>query len=306
MKQLKKALTYVVIAAVAFAAALNYQLFVFPNKFAPAGLNGLCTMIQYVTGISLGYLSLIINIPLAILVFLKVSKPLAIRSMVYVVTMSVALVVMSKLDLSRFVYATENGTSTILGPLVAGIINGGIYCILIKSSAYTGGTDFVAALIHKNHPEKSLFWVIFALNVVVAVLSYFVYGYQIEPVILCVIYCFMTSTVSDKLIRDGRMAMRFEIITDKPDELANQIIHKLHHSATLVPAKGMFLGKEVSLMICVVNKSQLAAFEEIIRSMSNTFAVMSPVNSVMGNFKKLDNRGNPEKHILDSADNKAV
>lgn len=306
MKQLKKALTYVVIAAVAFAAALNYQLFVFPNKFAPAGLNGLCTMIQYVTGISLGYLSLIINIPLAILVFFKVSKPLAIRSMVYVVTMSVALVVMSKLDLSRFVYATENGTSTILGPLVAGIINGGIYCILIKSSAYTGGTDFVAALIHKNHPEKSLFWVIFALNVVVAVLSYFVYGYQIEPVILCVIYCFMTSTVSDKLIRDGRMAMRFEIITDKPDELANQIIHKLHHSATLVPAKGMFLGKEVSLMICVVNKSQLAAFEEIIRSMPNTFAVMSPVNSVMGNFKKLDNHGKPERSILDSADNKAV
>ena len=42
----KKFLTYLVIGAVAVMAALNYQLFVFPNKFAPSGLNGICTMIQ--------------------------------------------------------------------------------------------------------------------------------------------------------------------------------------------------------------------------------------------------------------------
>ena len=188
MKQLRKILTYAVIAGVAFLAALNYHLFVFPNKFAPAGLNGICTMIQYVTGVSVGYMSLLINIPLALLVFFKVSKPLAVRSMVYVVVMSVALVVMDKLEMSRFAYVTENGTSTILGPLVAGVINGGIYWILIKSSAYSGGTDFVASLIHKTYPEKSLFWVIFTLNVMVAGISFFVYDYRIEPVILCILY----------------------------------------------------------------------------------------------------------------------
>lgn len=306
MKQLRKPLTYLVIMAAAFTAAFNYQLFVFPNKFAPAGLNGICTMIQYVSGISLGYLSLIINIPLALLVYLRVSRPLAVRSMVYIVTMSVALVVMDWIDISRFAYVTENGTSTILGPLVAGIINGGIYCILIKCSAYSGGTDFVAALIHKNHPEKSLFWVIFALNVAVAGISYFVYGYQLEPVILCIVYCFMTSTVSDKLTKDGRKAIRFEIITDHPEIISDAIIHKLHHSATLVPGRGMFLGREVSILICIVNKSQLAALESIVRSCPNTFAVMSQVNEVMGNFKHLDHKGKLERTILDNADNKAV
>lgn len=306
MKQYRKILTYIVIAAVAFLAALNYQLFVFPNHFAPAGLNGICTMIQYVSGVSMGYLSLIINIPLALLVFFKVSKPLAIRSMVYVVVMSVALLVLDRVDLSRFAYETENGTSTILGPLVAGIINGGVYCVLIKSSAYSGGTDFVASLIHKTHPEKSLFWVIFALNVMVAAVSYFVYDYQIEPVILCIMYCFMTSMVSDRLIKGGRTAIRFEIITDNPRQLADVIIKRLHHSATLVPGKGMYLGKEVSILICIVNKSQLAVLESIIREFPHTFAVMSQVNSVMGNFRRLDPKGNPEKPILDSADNKAV
>ena len=306
MASFKKALTYAVIIGIALLCALNYELFVFPNKFAPAGLNGICTMIQYVTGVSVGYMSLLINIPLALLVFFKVSKPLAVRSMVYVVVMSVALVVMDKLEMSRFAYVTENGTSTILGPLVAGVINGGIYWILIKSSAYSGGTDFVASLIHKTYPEKSLFWVIFTLNVMVAGISFFVYDYRIEPVILCILYCFMTSMVSDKLTQDGRSAIRFEIITDRPEELSHDIITNLHHSATLIPAKGMYLGKQVNLLLCVVNKSQLTALQEVIRGYPNTFAVMSQVNSVMGNFKKLDTHGKPEVAILDSADNKAL
>ena len=82
------------IVLIAFMGAVNYQLFVFPNQFAPAGLNGICTMIQHISGISVGYLSLLINIPLAFAVFFKVSRPLALRSMVYVSVFFVALVVL--------------------------------------------------------------------------------------------------------------------------------------------------------------------------------------------------------------------
>ena len=58
----RKLLTYLVIIALALLCALNYQLFIFPNRFAPAGLNGICTMIQYVFHINVGYMSLLINI----------------------------------------------------------------------------------------------------------------------------------------------------------------------------------------------------------------------------------------------------
>ena len=204
----KKLLTYAVICAVAMMAALNYHLFVFPNRFAPAGLNGICTMIQYITGISVGYMSLLINIPLAIFVYLKVSKSLAMRSMFYVAVFSVMLVLLEKVDLSDFAYYTENGTSTILGPLVGGIIFGTGYAVLVQGSANSGGTDFVAAIIHKYRPETNMFYIIFALNVTVAVSSYFVYDYQIEPVLLCILYSFMSSTVSDRMTKSGRAALR--------------------------------------------------------------------------------------------------
>ena len=303
---MKKVLTYFVIILLALICALNYELFVFPNAFAPAGLNGICTMIQHIFGISVGYLSLLINVPLALLGFFKVSKPLAIRSMVYVITFSVGLLVLDHVDLSAFHYATDTGTSTILGPLVAGIIYGSCYSLLVRCSAYSGGTDFVAALIHKNHPEKSIIYLIMTLNVCVALASYFVYDYKIEPVILCILYSFTSSTVSDKMVKNGRSAVRFEIITDHPQEISDAIIHRLHHSATLIPGRGMYLGRETSILICVVNRTQVAAMNAIIRSVPNTFAITSQVSEVTGNFKRFKNNGEDELDLLDNADVQAV
>lgn len=306
MSTLKKVLTYGVIVVIALICALNYEIFVFPNRFAPSGLNGICTMIQYLFGINVGYLSLLINIPLALVVYFRISKPLAIRSMVYVVTFSTALVLMENVDLSGLSYVTDNGTSTILGPLVGGIIYGSCYSMLIQCSAYTGGTDFIAAVIHKHKPEQNMFFLIFSLNVVVALISYFVYDYRIEPVILCILYSFTTSTVSDKLNKNGRSAVRLEIITDYPQEISQEIIDKLHHSTTLIPAKGMYSGRETNLLICVVNKTQVASVTRIIRKYPNTFAVVDSVNEVMGNFKRMDSDGREERAFLDGADGKAL
>lgn len=306
MKQTNRLPTYLVIIGLAFICALNYQLFVFPNQFAPAGLNGICTMFQYLSGFSFGFLSLVINIPLAIWSSFKVGRSFSGRSMLYVASFSLFLIFFNKLDLSRFVYITENGTSRILGPLVAGIITGACYSLLVRCSSSGGGTDFIAAVIHQDHPEKSFFWVSFTINVLVALCSYLVYDYQIEPVLLCILYCFMSSTVSDRLLKGGRSAIRCEIITDYPQEISGDIINRLHHSATLIPGKGMYLGKETSILLCVVNKVQLPMLVEITKNYPNTFTVLSTVSEVLGNFKRIDSRGNQERELFDTGDGSVV
>ena len=306
MQTMKKAWTYLVIAMVALVASVNYELFVFPNQFAPSGVNGICTMIQYVTGVSVGYLSLLINVPLAIWCYIEVSKPIALRSMVYVITFSLGLLLLDHVDLSSFAYATENGTSKILGPLVAGVIQGYVYSILVKASAYTGGTDFVSAIIHKRSPEKSVFVISFTLNAAVAVASYFVYGYQMEPVILCILYSFMATNVGERLMKSGRSAIAFEIITDYPDEISQDIIRDIHHTTTLIPGKGMYSGRETSVLLCVVNKTQIAAVNSIIRRYPNTFAIVNPVSEILGNFRKLNSTGKEVAEELESGDGKTL
>jgi len=306
MPTVKKAWTYLVIALLALGASLNYELFVFPNQFAPSGLNGICTMIQHVSGISVGYLSLLINVPLAIWCYIEVSKPIATRSMVYVLTFSIGLLILDHVDLSAFHYATENGTSKILGPLVAGVIQGYVYSILMKASAYSGGTDFISAIVHKRNPNKSVLGFSFTINVFVALASYFVYGFQIEPVILCILYSFMSSTVGERLQKSGREAICFEIITDYPEEITRDIIARTGHSTTLVPAKGMYSGKETNMLICVVNKTQAAAVTQICRSYSNTFTIMDPVGQVVGNFKNMSEKGKEVVSVLDAGDGKTL
>lgn len=306
MRTAKKVWTYLVIVFIALLASVNYELFVFPNQFAPSGLNGICTMIQHITGISVGYLSLLINVPLAVWCYIEVSRPVAMRSMVYVVTFSLGLLILDYVDLSAFAYVTENGTSKILGPLVAGIIQGYVFSILMKASAYSGGMDFVSAIVHKRNPNQSVLGFSFIINVFIASASYFVYGYQMEPVILCILYGFMSSTVGERLMKSGREAICFEIITEYPNEISQEIIQKLHHTTTLIPAKGMYSGKETNMLICVVNKTQAAAVSRIVKKYPYTFAVMDPVGEVVGNFKKLDTDGKLVKEMLDSGDGKTL
>ena len=294
MRNIKLIWTYFVIAFAAMLAALNYELFVFPNQFAPSGINGICTMIQYVSGISVGYLSLVVNIPLAV------------RSMVYVMVFSLGLLVLDRVDLSAFAYATENGTSRILGPLTAGIIMGFLYSILIKASAYTGGTDFVAAIIHSKNPEKSVFGLSFAMNAMVAIASYFVYDYKMEPVLLCILYSFASSNMAERFLKNGRSAVRFEIVTNSPEALSKEIIEKLHHTATAFPAKGMYNGREVSIVMCVVNNTQVAALSGIVERYPHTFAIMSQVSQVMGNFRHFSKEGQEVVPVLDQGDGKTV
>lgn len=306
MGTMKKVWTYLVIAGVAFVAAVNYELFVFPNQFAPSGINGICTMIQHITGVSVGYLSLLINVPLALWCYIEVSKPIALRSMVYVLTFSLGLLILDVVDLSAFAYATENGTSKILGPLVAGVIQGYVYSILAKASAYSGGTDFISAVIHKRNPNKSVYGMTFTMNVFIAIASYFVYDFQMEPVILCILYSFMSSNVVERLMKSGREAICFEIVTDFPEEISNDIINKLHHTTTLIPAKGMYSGRETNVLLCVVNKTQAATVSRIVRRYPRTFAIMDPVSEVMGNFKELDSENREVKHMLDHGDGKTM
>lgn len=190
---------YLVVAAAACCMAVSYAVFVFPNSFAPAGLNGLATMVQYLFHIQLGYLSLIINLPLILLAWRWLDRDFAFKSLLFTLVFSGASLLLEKADLSWVSYRTEY--SAILGPAVAGIISGAVYGVVLRQNGSTGGTDILAAWIRKKHPETSLVWVIFGLNAAVASLSFFVYGYQIEPVILCLLYCYLSSRVSDGILK---------------------------------------------------------------------------------------------------------
>ena len=287
IKKIRKPFEYLVIAVIAAVMALNYEIFIFQNSFAPAGINGIATMVQYVFDFSVGYMSLIINIPLVIIAVMIVNRDFALKSGLFVLVFSGMLIVFDYIDLSDFVYHTENGTSTILAPMAAGVINGAIYGICIRMGGSTGGTDVIAAIIRTKKPHISLVWIIFALNVSVAGISYFVYGFNAEPVILCIVYCFLTSTVSDHMLKGLKEAIKFEVITDNAPEIAERLMKELRHGVTVINAEGMYSHTGKQIIICVINKHQIVDFQRIVKEYPGTFAYVTAVNETVGNFKKI-------------------
>ena len=146
----------------------------------------------------------------------------------------------------------------------------------------------------------------FAINSAIAIVSYFVYGCQMEPVILCILYTFMSTTVGDRLMKSGREAICFEIITNSPQEVSKELISKLHHTATFIPAKGMYSGKDTSVLLCVVNKTQVALVSQIVHKFPHTFAIVHPVSEILGNFKNLSSSGKEVVEVLDAGDRKTL
>lgn len=283
----KHLIDYLLIVFSAALLALSYHIFIFPNEFAPAGLPGIETILQYLFGFKVSYLNFLINIPLVAVIWFLVGKEYAIKSAAYAAVFSLVLLAFDYIDISRFVYHTENGTSTLLAPVAGGVISGFCYGIVMKRNGSTGGTDLVAAIIHHYHPEFNLLWVIFSINAIVAAASYFVYGFKLEPVILCIVYCYLSSQVCDVMLKGFKEAVKFEIITDRPEELSKALMENLHHGVTKIAAVGGYTHESKTLLICVVNKRQIVQFQRIIQQFEGSFAYLSGVKEIMGNFNTI-------------------
>ena len=287
--QQREWLNYLLLVPAACAMALNYQIFILHNAFAPAGINGLATMVQYLFHFSLSYMSLIINIPLAVFAFFRVNRPFALKSLLFTVTFSLFLLLLQNnvISVERFIYHTNDGRSTLLAPVASATINGLIYSVAIRCGASTGGTDFVGAYIHKRRPEFSMMRVIFIINAVVAGLSYFVYDFNIEPVILCIVYSYIVSGVSERIQKGGQKAVKAEIISAYPEKISETLTHELRHGVTLMKAEGGWSHQEKTLLICVMNPHQVPRFTELMREFPDTFICMSDVTQTLGNFKHI-------------------
>jgi len=279
MRTVKKALSFLSIAAIATLSALNYATFIFPNSFAPAGIDGICTMIQDVTGVSIGYLSLFFNIPLLLLSFFFLNRDFAVKSTLYVVAFSIASIFFKSMLPSDFAYHTDTGSSVVLAPIVAGVIRGILYALSLYLNASSGGIDIIGALVKKKKPYLDLMNVIFVINMTVALSSFFVYGMRMEPVICSILYSFVTSNVSNHFRSRGHHAIKYEIITPEAEELCGKIASRLHQTATVVDVKGAYSGADKEMVVCVIDERGVPYLEEIILTMPSAVVFKSAVDN---------------------------
>lgn len=263
-KYIRKFIDFVKISLLAFISAANYCIFVFPNRFAPAGIDGICTMIQDVLNINMGYFSLFVNIPLIISAFIILDRDYAIKSSVYVIIFSISVILIKENNFSTIYYFTQTGTSTILAPIASGVIRGILYTLTLKSNGSAGGVDIISSIIKIKKPHLNFMDNIFIINTLIALSSFWVYEMNIEPVICSIIYAYISSYTCNHLRNKEHEIIKYEIITKTPSEIITYINYELHQRATVINAKGAFSGEDTNIVLCIIRKNDAPFLEKLL------------------------------------------
>lgn len=278
--------------------ALGIYIFVSPNNFAPGGINGLAVLLEYLTGqagfkVNSGYFLILFNVPLFFVAFFCLGRREAIVSTLSMLFTSGLLIVFDYIP-GFPVYGTgEDGPATVTGLMAAvasGILLGAALAIMIRSCGTAGGTGILASVVKKKWEYLSVSWLTSGFDAVVVIASFFVYNrgaafmVKLDPILLALISLFVTSKTSDVIMHGFQTAYKFEIITDRPDEVSAEIMEHTHHGVTLVHATGMYTHGDKSLLVCIIRKRQVAELQRIIRRYPGTFAYFSQASEVYGKF----------------------
>ncbi|MCX4313374.1 MAG: YitT family protein [Clostridia bacterium] len=266
----------------AFLRAVCVHMFMLSFNFAPGGVTGIGTMIEYATGgkFLTGYTNIIINVPLVILAFIFLSKGYAFKTTAAIALSSVGMILMSKFGFPQ--YGNEVGANPVLGAAACGVL-GGIACaMMIRAGGSNGGTDIIAAFIQRKYQATNITWFIMGLDGTVILVSFFVYGNVLTPVLMSLTQQFCSAMVGDVILTGFKSAIKYEVITDDAEALSAELIEKLGHSVTKMNAMGMYAHRERALLVCVVHKRQVAEFNDILKKYPNTFAYVSSTSAVYG------------------------
>lgn len=271
--------------------ALAIYMFTTPNEFAPGGINGIAVLLEALTHANSGYFLIALNVPLFFVAFFLLGKREAIISTLSMLFTSGLLIVFDYIpNMHTIRYIPEY--NAILAAIAGGILLGVALAIMLKSCGTSGGTTVIASLVNKRFRNLSISAMTSVFDACVVFASFFVYNQgmpftdKLDPVLLALISLFVTSKACDFILQGFKVAYRFEIITDHPEEISHEIMTRLHHGVTEVNATGMYSHSDKSMLVCIIRKRQVGEIQRIIRQYPDTFASFTPASEVYGKFLK--------------------
>lgn len=278
-KETKKGLIdipLIILGALVYSAGIN--CFTAPNDIAPGGVGGLATVISFLTGyrLSIGILFGIMNIPLIIAGFMKLGKPMMLRTLLAVSVTTAATDVFS-----RFFPQYEG--DRIIAAVFGGVLIGAGLGIVYLRDGTTGGTDIINKLIQRAKPHLSLGFIMTLTDAAVVLVSILAFG-NLESGLYAIIAIFVSSRVMDTLLYGGKEGKAILIFSEKSDEIGQAILQRTPRGATFLKATGVYTGEDRNVICCAVHKNEYVKLKRLVHEIDpNAFIITSTANEILGN-----------------------
>lgn len=256
---------------------MAWTSFLIPNGLASGGLTGLCTIIQYGTGIPVGWTYPTINIILLILGFLSLGKAFGFKTIYVIILTSVLFEVMPKFPQLQ-VYIDEKFFVALVGSAMESV---GIGLVLLRGGS-TGGTDIVAMMINKYWPVSPgrvyLFSDIFIISSLL-----FIPDKGLVDVIYAAVVMIGFSFGVDFVLLGNKSSVQILVFSSKYEQIANHIINNVKRGVTALQSVGWYSQKESKVLLIISRKHQMNEVVNAVKSIDkNAFISVSTATSVFG------------------------
>lgn len=246
---------YVLAGAVIFGIAIN--IFLIPNDLMIGGSSGIATMISHFTGVGVGLLNLLLNIPLLILSIRENGFRSMIKTMIGTVAVSVATDV--------FVFLPDM-TGDFLLCAVAGGGGMGLGSGFMMLRGFTsGGADLAAFMIHRRAPRLSTGRIVVVMDVVIIGTSAIILK-SYTLLAYCVICSAAYGFAIDFIMSGANVCRSAMIISDKYEEIADRIISDLTRGVTILDGQGWYTKENRKVLLCVVRRREEFELRRLIAS----------------------------------------
>lgn len=275
---------------------LGWTSLLIPNGITSGGLTGLCTTIQFGTGIPIGISFPIINAFLLIMGFLFLGKAFGFRT-IYVIALSSALFKFLPTFPQLEVIMEEKFLVALIG---AGLEAVGIGMTLMKGGS-TGGTDIIAMLVNKYWPV-SPGRVYLICDIFIVSLIFLLPDKGIVDIIYAAVVMVTFSVGVDYVLMGRKTSVQILVFSQKYEEIANHMINDIHRGVTALQSVGWYSQKEGKVLLIVARKQEMntviKAIKEIDRS---AFISVSTAKSVYGEgFEELKTGIKKRKHKVEN------
>lgn len=238
-------------------SAMAFNLFFGPYNVIPTGSSGLAFLLSDLSGLDMSLVTFGVSLVLLLIGFIAFGWKYAIKMVAYTVLYPTFL--KSTTLITRFI-DLEN-TSLFLIMVIGGAMMG-LSSGLIRKSGFNPGGFSPLFDIMKKYFYLSVGKSGLIVNMILIIISAFIFG--INNAIYAVISLLVSSYIVDKVIIGISDNKVFYIITNKPSEIRDHIMDKLHYSVTLVNARGGYSNKRSKMLMCVVPTIEYLKLKELV------------------------------------------
>lgn len=259
-------------------AALSVETFLSPNNLFDGGVVGVSMISSHLTGLSLGLLSILLNLPFLLVGLRRLGRKFVIKAALSMLVFSICATLFEHLS-----HATGD---TLLATAFGGVLLGIGVGLVLRGGGCLDGTEVVGILVSRR-AGISTGTIVLLINVVIYGAAGLLFGP--DRGMYSLIMYFVGAKVIDLVEMGGVSTKAVMIVTDDGREIADQIYLRLGRTVTHVPARGYVSAEAKDMLYCVITRAEVFELREILAEVpGSSFATVSEVSEVIGRHMTTD------------------